>query len=257
MMAFGLIFVWAFNVGGALLSAIRFAGDVTTTQGMSSSSDRTNFSINDEAVFATSYDFRSTDGMPFSGISYATGNYIEEGRIVAVEYVSSDPTVSRIVGMRTTQGGLGVAFVLIFPILGLVMALAGMRKGLRARHLMSTGQLGLGRLKSKEATNTRVNNQTVYRYTFDFEAAAGGIYQVSGKSHRLSALEDEPVERIMYDPRNPSEAALLDELPCRPEIDPRGNFGTATSRELVLAGLNLLLPVAALLSYAAYFLTRR
>jgi hypothetical protein len=139
---------------------------------------------------------------------------------------------------------------------GFVLAVAGMQKGLRARHLMSTGKLALGTLESKEPTHSRVNNQTVYRFTFEFPADGGGTYTVVGKTHRAYELEDEPQERLVYDPRNPSDAALLDELPCRPSIDRRGDFTADGGRDPLLAALNLLAPGLSVLVFLSYLTWR-
>ena len=256
LMAFGLLFVWVFDAGGALSSAIRFAGDLATVEGVSTGWRRTSLSINEVPVYETSYSFRSADGYDLTGASYQTGGYVDEGQVLTVEYLPARPTMSRIRGMRGSSGGLSVSFVFLFPILGMAFVVWGTRKGLRARGLMSTGQLALGRLKTKEPTNTQINNQTVYRYTFTFDAEGGGTYEVVGSSHRTAALEDEDLERIVYDPRYPSEARLLDDLPCRPAIDARGDFDAESPREYQLAAANLVLPLLALLEYAAYLTTR-
>ena len=55
-------------------------------------------------------------------------------------------------------------------------------------------------------------------------------------------LEDEPHELLVYDPRNPSSSALLDELPCEPRFDPQGRLeaslpGLPTAAYVLLPGL--------------------
>jgi len=256
LMVFGMVFVWAFDAGGAVRSAFRFAGEKATVEGSSQGWRQTSLSINDVPVYETSYSFRSIDGLELSGVSYQTGGYVEASQSVTVQYVVSRPETSRIQGMRASRAGFGVLFVYIFPVLGLALAMAGVRKGLRSRHLMSTGELALGRQKSKEPTSTRINNQTVYRYTFEFDAAGGGTYEVVGKTHRTHQLEDEDLERIVYDPRDPNQATLLDELPCRPAIDARGDFTTEGASQLLFAALNLVLPALTVAVYVAYALLR-
>ena len=249
---FGMVFVWAFDPGSAIVSAVRFGGDVRTAEGIVSGWDETSWTVNERPVYATRYEYSDAEGRPHTGASFATGSYGQAGERVTVEYLAGDAAISRILGMRTTPGGVALAFVYVFPLVGLVLAISGMRRGLKARRLMSGGQLGLGTLVSKEPTSTRVNNQTVYRLTFEFEAPEGGTFQVEGRTHRPYELEDEPQERLVYDPRNPGDAALLDELPCRPGIDGRGDFTASGPRDVPLALLNLVAPALSVLVYLGY-----
>lgn len=254
---FGLIFVWTFDAGAGVVEVVRFSGNLATASGASTGYRALNLSINDVRVFETTYAFALDDGRTFSGASYETGDFVPEGEPVVVEYRRSEPSISRIQGMRASAAGLMIAFVFVFPVLGMVFAVSGMAKGLKARRLMSTGQLALGTLKAKEPTNTRINEQTVYRLTFEFAAAGGGAYEVTTKTHLPYKLEDEAQERLVYDPRNPLDASMLDDLPCRPEIDGRGDFQVRDARESLRALLNLAVPALTILGHGAYLLFSR
>lgn len=254
--AFGMIFVWAFDPGAGLTELVRFSGGLATSEGTSVGWRELNLRVNETTVYETSYVFEVA-GEAISGVSYQTGGYVAEGQPVVVEYRSSDPSVSRITGMRASAGGLMVALVYIFPLIGAVMALFGVRKGLRARNLMRTGRLALGVLKSKEATNTKINDQPVYRLTFEFEAEGGGTYRAEAKTHLPQKLQDEARERLVYDPRYPGEATLLDELPCRPRINSRGDFEASGGNDRVLALANLVLPTFTLVGHSLFMLAQR
>jgi len=254
LMIFGMIFVWVFDAGGAIRETVRFAGETAIAEGVTTNWRQTSMSVNETPVYETTYSFRSSDGYDVTGASYMTGRWIEPGQQIVVEYLPQDPTISRMQGARASVAGLGVAFVYIFPIVGLAFAMMGVRTGIRRRYLLSSGELALGRLKLKEPTSTKINNQTVYKYTFEFEVPDGGTYEATAKTHRQRILEDEDFERLVYDPRDPAEATLLDELPCRPAIDTRGNFDTEGPSQILLAGANLILPTATLLVYVVYAL---
>lgn len=213
-------------------------------------------SVNDVPVFETTYEL-TVDGQRIRGVSYRTGSYLPPGERVTVEYLSSDPATSRIEGMRTTPFGLATAFVFLFPAIGAVFATLGMRRGLQARRLMSTGSLAFGTLTSKLPTSMKINEQTVYELTFAFEAPPGGTYEVTARTHRAHQLEDEVRERLVYDPRDPHDASLLDDLPCRPAIDARGDFVVEGSGQTVRAALNLLIPAATVFGNVAYTLLAR
>ena len=252
LMIFGMIFVWVFDAGGAIRETVRFAAGTATAEGVTTDWRQTSMRINERPVYETSYSFRSADGYDVTGASYMTGRWIERGQAVTVEYVPSDPSLSRIEGSRASIAGVGVAFVYLIPIVGLAFAMMGVRSGIRRRYLLSSGELALGKLKLKEPTNTKINNQTVYKYTFEFEVPGSGTYEATAKTHLQRKLEDEDFERLVYDPRDPNEATLLDELPCRPAIDSRGNFDTEGAGQIVLAAMNLVLPTATLAVYMAY-----
>jgi flagellar basal body rod protein FlgC len=98
-------------------------------------------------------------------------------------------------------------------------------------------------LKSKEPTSTRVNNRPVYKLTFEFRADDGGIYEVVSKTHLPHLLEDEAEEQLVYDPRHPAHAVMMDNLPGSPDIDEMGYIHSAGFRSgvlpLILPGLTM------------------
>ena len=96
-----------------------------------------------------------------------------------------------------------------------------------------------------------MNNQTVYKLTFEFRTDDGGVYEVVSKTHLPQLLEDEAEEQLVYDPRNPARAVMLDNLPGSPDIDELGQIlPTSFSRGL----LPLILPGLALLIHGTVFL---
>lgn len=251
--AFGMLFVWIFDGAGGLVEAARFAGDPPVTSGEVTAWRSTSFNINSQKVFETSYEYRLPDGSTGDGQSYATGRYLDAGAGVTVEYLENDPEMSRIEGMRTTPGGLAVGFVFLLPFIGLVFAMIGMLRGLKAYRLLTIGALAHGTFEKKEATMTRVNNRPVMKLTFSFEAEGGGTFRATGKSHVPYRMEDEPTELIIYDPSEPARAMVLDEFGCQPRVDGRGAFeasrpGLPTALFLLLPGLSALLVVRYLAS---------
>ena len=143
----------------------------------------------------------------------------------------------------------------LVPAIGFVSAILGMRKGLRARRLLATGSLARGVLKSKERTNTRINNRTVYRLTFEYTAQDGLTYEAVAKSHLPHQLEDEEHEHLVYDPWNPSYTAMLDALPGRPRVNREGEFETDGAYDPLMALLSLVIPTVTLLGHGWYLLS--
>jgi hypothetical protein len=225
----GLIFFWPFGANADLSSAIYFRGDLEATVGKALFSEETGFSEGGSKgrsgtpVYANHYSF-VYDGMEYTGISYATGTYFEGGEPVTIEYPKGRPSISRIEGMRRAMFGPWVLFVVIFPIIGIFFIFFGLKDGMKANRLLAIGRQGMGKLIAKVPTNTRINQQTVYKYTFEFTADDGRRHEVVARTHIPMVLEDEPQERLLYDPYNPSYAVMMDSLPASPAIDEAGNI---------------------------------
>jgi hypothetical protein len=251
LIGFGLIFVWAFGADRAVVNAFRFMGHVEVVEGTTTSWRELSLSINDVTVYETSYAY-VVDGRTYSGTSYETGYYVPSGQRLPVEYRPSNPSVSRLQGMRASPTGVVIAFVFLIPIIGLALARAGLRSGLRRRRLLSEGVLAHGTLESDEATNVQVNNQPVRRLTFAFSAASGGTYRVVANTHEVARLLDDAQERIVYDPRHPADATTVDDLPGHPAIDARGDFEGGGAKEAVVALLSLVIPAATILGHGAF-----
>jgi hypothetical protein len=256
LVGFGFVFVWAFDADGAVSSALRFAGEEQVAQGTTTGWRELSLSVNDEPVFETSYAF-DVGGGAFTGRSYATGYYVPEGTTVAIEHRSSDPSISRIQGMRATRVGLVIAFVFVIPLIGLAFVRSGLSSGLRARRLLAEGHLAHAVLESEEDTAMEVNQRPVRRLTFQFTADSGGTYAVVATTHHTGRLKDDESERVVYDPRHPSDAVLIDDLPGRPAIDARGELLGGGLGGWALALLSLCVPGVTTLGHGLFlFLTR-
>lgn len=251
LVGFGFVFVWAFDAGGGIMSAIHFAGELATVEGTTTSWRELNLSINDEQVYETSYVYL-VEGRTYTGRSYETGYYVPEGLRLPVEYRPSDPSISRLQGMRASAAGLMIAFVFLIPLIGLAFVRSGLIGGLQARRLLSEGQLALGTLESDEPTNARVNNQPVRRLRFEFTTANGETHSVFATTHYAAELMDDEQERLVYDPRHPRDAVLIDDLPGRPRIDSRGDFEAGGAREVVLALLTLVVPTVTIVGHGLF-----
>lgn len=253
--AFGMLFVWVFDPGGAILEAIRFSGNVIQVEGEVTASDDTNMSVGDVPVYRTEYAYGLPDGSRLTGRSYETGAWRDAGARVSIEYVERNPSISRIAGMRTTEAGLGVVFIFIFPLVGGALGLVAFFSGRRVVRLMQIGRLAAGTFESIEATSTRVNERPVMKLTFTFEDEYGETHRAIARTHQPGRLEDEPRELVLYDPREPSAASVLDELPCQPRVGPEGVleptvFGLPTALYVLLPGVSLLSVVQYLIRLA-------
>jgi len=252
-LGFSLIFVWIFGLN-ADISPLFFAlAQVDTAQGNILTVETTSASENETPVYANHYRFRVERlEQEFSGTSYTTGQQYSPNQPVTVEYLVDNPTRSRIQGARGgTFSGWVLCLVGLFPAVGLTFIGVGLRQGIRGNRLLRHGQVGLGRLIAKAPTNTSINDQTVYKLTFEFTAGDGQQYTAIAKSHRTRVLEDEAEEQLVYDPRNPANAVLLDSLPGEPDIDELGQIQVAHFRRSLLS---LILPALVISIHSTLFL---
>lgn len=255
---FGMIFFWAFGLASVVDSLFLDRLPSRSAEGVLTGVRETNAKENETPVFAYHFRFSGSDGRSYEGVSYRTGSssHGQAGERVPVEYPEGRPEKAVISGMRRTTFGSMVLFVTLFPLIGLALAVPGFLQGMKGNHLLANGTPALGKLKSKEPTNTRVNRQTVYRLKFAFQADNGREYEVQSRTHAPEVLEDEGEEPLLYDRNNPSYAVMLDSLPGSPSIDFSGQLHPSGS---VLSVLALAIPALAILGNAAvlYFVFLR
>jgi len=256
LVGFGFIFVWAFDADGAVASLFRFAGEEAVADGTVTSWRELNLQIDGEQVYETSYAF-DVGGATFTGASYATGYYVPEGTLVRVEHRASNPSVSRIQGMRASAAGVPIAFVFVIPMIGLAFARAGLRSGLRARRLLAEGRLAQATLKVEEELPVQASRAPVHHLTFEFVADSGGTYEAVATTQNAARLTDDETERVVYDPRHPADAVLIDDLPGRPEIDARGDFVSGGVGGLARALLYLVVPTATIVGHGLFLYLAR
>lgn len=230
---FGMIFAVIF-VGAADLAAVTtFRGALEQTSGTVSTSEKSGYSEGDSRrsgsgtpVYRHHYSF-TVGSIAHQGVSYSKGRQLTPGQKVQIEFPAGQPDRSRIQGMRTKPFSAAVLFVLIFPVVGLALALPGLWAGRKNLALLKYGSLARGRLIAKTPTNTKVNKLPVYRLTFEYTDQFGQQHQVETKTHRPEKLEDDAEERLLYDSWRPQRAVFVDTLPGTPTLSAAGELSTA------------------------------
>jgi hypothetical protein len=250
---FGFIFVWAFTLQADLTSWYVFRGELAATEGTIIESRETNMRVNETRVYEHKYSFIGADGLEYTGACYKTGGSLRNGQKVTIEYKQDNPETSRVKGMRRGVIGLFGLMPIIFPVIGLCFIIAGIRKGVKACHLLRHGEQTTGELISKDRTGTKVNDEPVYKLTFEFAASDGTVNQAVAKTHRPEVLEDEEHEPLLYDPSRPEYAVMLDDLPGNPRIDTAGNIRAGSAVGALLA---LFIPAVTLIGHGIYIYLR-
>jgi len=178
------------------------------------------------------------------------------GEKVTVEYPQGKPQISRIKDMQRRPVGLSGVVPIVFPLLGLCLIIAGIRKAIKACRLLAIGEQATGRLKSKVKTSMTVGGgrhgrggKPVYKLTFEFTTPQGHKYHVLAKTHEVEKFEDEAEEPLLYDPMCPSYGVMLDDLPGGPRIAENGNIRV---RSPVNTIKSLIIPLATVVGHGIY-----
>ncbi|RLD70390.1 MAG: hypothetical protein DRJ10_20435 [Bacteroidetes bacterium] len=209
----GLPFVLVF-VPFASLFAPGFSDSDPIVEGKITEVHSTNASVNEEYVYEYTYIYTPPDGGNYEGKGYSTGQYYEMDEIIIVTYKRNQQEISKARELRLSSFPVGVGFiVLIFPLIGIIMFYFGAKKARNAIYILKIGEIAYGKFLHKEATNTKINDQTVFKLFFEFTAKDDKVYQTFSKTHKTYRLQDEEQEKLVYDPDNPENAVLIDALP--------------------------------------------
>ena len=252
---FGLIFVWAFTANMNLKGWLALRGELENTQGVITKIEKHTASRGKHGTrtyYQHYYSFEGPDGIEYTGFSKQDYS-LKVGEKVTILFPKDIPNVSKISGMQASVIGPMGLIPVVFPVIGLCLIIAAFRKGLKANGLLANGVLGKGRLKYKEKTNTQVNNQPVYKLTFEFSTPEGTSYEVSAKTHMPEKLEDQQEEPLLYEPIYPKNAVMLDNLPGAPRIDENGNIRAGSP---LVALLSLVIPVGGIIGHGVYIYIR-
>lgn len=220
---FGMIFLLVFGGNSSIIHLFSFDGNWVETEGLLLEINETSSEMNGEEIYQYVFSY-NVDGQSLTGRSNAPFRGEEEETIVQVEYRSANHTRSRIIGMQTEIFPAWVAFLtLIFPAIGFGFLFFGFKENFKALKLIKNGTFTRGKMLGHKATNTRINEQTVYAYEFEFYA--NNQPQIATcKTHLTDKIEDEETEKILYDPSDPSFNVVYDAIPSAPRIDRFGKI---------------------------------
>lgn len=180
--------------------------------------DETNMRINDVRVWSYSFEY-AVAGSTYYGICYTTGRRWSVGERAPIEHLPQEPAIARLEGSRLSEGG-GIGFVvLIFPLVGLCIAGAGIRARRKTAWLLTHGRLGEARVVSVEATNTKVNGRRVFKITLQLEGTGARQQEAAVRSTSSELITFASTRRdsgqpvyILYDPNKPKRLIMPEAL---------------------------------------------
>ncbi|MGH1335429.1 MAG: DUF3592 domain-containing protein [Aureispira sp.] len=226
---FGLPFSLVFVLESEVVHLFQFDGAWIKTEGVLQELEETNSSVNDEPIYRYHFSY-NVDGQSYQGYSSAVYkpeyNTVNAEKVVPVEYKEQNIGRARIVGMRQQTFSAWIALILLFPLVGAILYLWGIKANYKALRLLKIGKVAYGRLLRATATNTSINEETVYQYEFGFEVE-GRSYIAKAETHLTTVLEDEEEELILYNENNPEESLVYDSISSINKLDIEGNVPKA------------------------------
>ena len=210
----GMVFIVYFSM--QLNWSILFAGkkDLVTTSGIITSLNETQYNVNENTLFEYRYRYFDREQIQYYGFFLEYAKAYEPGQEIRIEYLKETPGVSRFTGKDRQNydqimflagvGSIIIGFLFLYP---------SIRRSRKERKIIMAGRPVEGKLVYAEPTNLRVNEQPVYKLTYEYATSHEDIQRFSVRSHLIRNISDDHKEILIYDPRHPSRALVVDTLP--------------------------------------------
>jgi hypothetical protein len=208
----GILFSSVFLNNLDFIELLKLNGNTKTTQGTVTNIFDTKMTINESEVYGYEYEYQIANEY-FKWQSFSSQTSANIGDSVTIKYCVDSPEYSVIKGYQTFEGGMSSLFVLIFPFIGAIFLFSNIRKGLNYSNIINNGILTYGNYSHKEATQTEINGQTVYKLYFNYEDRNKKKHTFVIKTHKTDRLTDEEKELIVYKKDSPNKALAVDDLP--------------------------------------------
>ncbi len=119
----------------------------------------------------------------------------------------------------------GVVFTVVWAIALLIVVLL-LRRGLRAAYLLTIGRAAEGKVKSVTDTGAWAGSPSnkVYRLVVEFQDAADQQHEMQAKRTTIARPQAGQRELVLYNPRKPESAVLLDSLAVPLKVDEAGRI---------------------------------
>ena len=185
-----------------------------SAQGRIVSVEKTNMSINKERVMRYDFEFTPAGGTPVRGECFTTGRRWSEGSRVNVRYNPAGAALACPEGARLSQGSLGSAFVLIFPLVGGGIIFWVIRARRRTLWVLQNGALGDFRVTGIEPTAVTINKQRQFKVTLQrLDQADAEPHEVRWYKPALVAFARERQQNGqaifgLFDPAKPKKVLL-------------------------------------------------
>ncbi len=243
--SFGMVFVWAFGLNMHPIDNWRLSNESETTFGVIEEATFTNSTVNEVPVFRYRFRYQPGDGPALVAECYTIGKQWSAGNKAEVQYLPGNPEVACLKGASISMFPIWVmALVIIFPLVGLGLLLPSLISGWGKIKLLRFGVVTGAKKLFANATNMKVNNVPVMKFSYEFQDNLGMVYTGSSKTTGMGYIGDEAVEPVLYLPSNPKKSTLVDALPIEfpLEVDQSGQWLDKNGfKSILTAGISFIL----------------
>lgn len=222
-----LLFGIVFSIVGGVLAMVFFpwqiaddlrlqSAETASAVGTILSVEETSTTINKKRVFRYTFSLQpSPDDETVQGTCYTTGRLWQPGDAVTIRFLPENPSVACPAEGRlsATPAWVGV-LVFIFPAAGIAMILGTLRARRTTLHILRNGVVQEALVTAVKRTNTRNNNQIIYRIELTrTDQPSGPPIRIRRQTPTVIARLREYMEArqpmyILVDPRKPSRVLL-------------------------------------------------
>lgn len=215
---FGMLFVWIFFPWNFVQDLQLKKADVAQAPGRILANADTSLRIAQRRVIHYAFEFQTPAGVVVRGQCFTTGRRWIPGEVVTVRYRPENPNLACPVEARLSRSSLGMAFVIIFPLVGGAMFLWVVLARRRAIALLKNGNVVEARVADLEHTQTSINDYPVYKVMLQptDSPATPAIHTRHWQPKVVSFLRARQQNKqpvfVLFNPQNPSELLLPESL---------------------------------------------
>lgn len=147
-------------------------------------------------------------------ISYSGSTPKKVGNKVLIEYNKNAPAYSVIQNYDARPNGNSVVLLLLFPLIGCILLLIHLIKGIKFFIIINNGIITKGKISRKKVLYTTESNKKYYRLIFRYYSDATNkiAHKTSILTGNIKPFQDESKELVIYHKSKPNMALILDDL---------------------------------------------
>ena len=234
-LSFGMVFVWIFFSPSAVISDFRLNAGAKKARGVVLLCEETNMEVNERDVYRMDFEF-DNGKRKVKGLCFTNRRPYLEGSSVEIEYLESEPEISRIKGTQRSQTGWMGVFTVIFPLVGFLFIFNRIKRGLSI-----TDSLKNGILTEAEVIDSRVvayksksRRPAMIELTLRYTDEMGNEHTCKHQTSEIQDVGDEVVELVLMNPSNPTKVIPIDEFSKDVDIDNRGEIFSKSAGKVLL-----------------------